>query len=139
MDTKKVKQIMELFEDSTLMEMDLEVEDLKIRMKKASASQHVVPYVESMPIQMEQAQKDSSHLGEAIKSPLVGTFYAAASEGAKPFVEVGTQVAKGDTLCIIEAMKVMNEIKAERDGTITSIVVKNNDMVQFDDVLMYIE
>ena len=74
--------------------------------------------------------------GEAVRSPLVGTFYAAPGAGAKPYVEVGSTVKEGDILCIIEAMKVMNEIHAPRAGVIKEIRAKDGDMVQFDEELM---
>lgn len=140
MDTKKIKQIMELFEASSVAEMSLEVEDIKIGLKKFSeVAQPISAVMPVAPIAAEVTIEDVAQAaGEAIKSPLVGTFYMAANEGATPFVEVGSTVKKGDTLCIIEAMKVMNEIKAERDGKITAVLAKNNEMVQFDDVLMYI-
>ncbi|HJB05596.1 MAG TPA: acetyl-CoA carboxylase biotin carboxyl carrier protein, partial [Candidatus Merdibacter merdigallinarum] len=76
--------------------------------------------------------------GDAVRSPLVGTFYAAASENAKPFVEIGQTVKQGDILCIIEAMKVMNEIHAPRSGVIREILVQDGAMVQFDEELMII-
>ena len=77
--------------------------------------------------------------GKAITSPMVGTFYAAPSPDAEPFVEVGKTVAEGDIVCIIEAMKLMNEIKAECSGKVSQICVKNGDPVEFGQVLMYVE
>jgi len=77
--------------------------------------------------------------GKVVKSPFVGTFYSAPSPGADVFVELGKRVKKGDTLCIIEAMKLMNEIEAERDGTITEILVDNEQLVEFDQPLFVIE
>ena len=77
--------------------------------------------------------------GKAITSPMVGTFYAAPSPDAEPFVEVGKTISEGDVVCIIEAMKLMNEIKAEQSGKVTQICVKNGDPVEFGQVLMYVE
>ena len=77
--------------------------------------------------------------GKAITSPMVGTFYAAPSPDADPFVEVGKTIAEGDVVCIVEAMKLMNEIKSEHSGKITQICVKNGDPVEFGQVLMYVE
>ena len=77
--------------------------------------------------------------GKAITSPMVGTFYAASSPDAPAFVEVGSEVAVGDTVCIIEAMKLMNEIKSEQAGKVVKICVKNGDPVEFGQVLMYVE
>lgn len=143
MDTTKIKQIIALFEESSVAKMDLEIDDIKISLEKPKAE---VSYVQAAPVAAAaitapslEVQKESQVVGEAIKSPLVGTYYAALAEGEDTFVSVGKKVKQGDTLCIIEAMKVMNEIKAEKDGTIVDISVKNGDMIQFDDVLMYIE
>ena len=77
--------------------------------------------------------------GKAITSPMVGTFYSASAPDAAPFVEIGTEVAVGDVVCIIEAMKLMNEIKAEQAGKVIKICVKNGDPVEFGQVLMYVE
>ncbi len=77
--------------------------------------------------------------GKPIKSPFVGTYYAASSPDAEPFVKIGQRVQKGDTLCIIEAMKIMNEIEAEESGTIQEILVKNEDAVEFDQLLFVIK
>lgn len=143
MDTTKIKQIIALFEESSVAKMDLEIDDIKISLEKPKAE---VSYVQAAPVAAAaitapslEVQKESQVVGEAIKSPLVGTYYAAPAEGEDTFVSVGKKVKQGDTLCIVEAMKVMNEIKAEKDGTIVDISVKNGDMIQFDDVLMYIE
>lgn len=85
------------------------------------------------------AQKEAEVKGKAITSPMVGTFYAASSPEAAPFVEVGSAVAVGDVVCIIEAMKLMNEIKAEQAGKVVQICVKNGDPVEYGQVLMYVE
>lgn len=85
-----------------------------------------------------EAEKEASK-GKAITSPMVGTFYAAPSPEANPFVEVGSNVAVGDVVCIIEAMKLMNEIKAEQAGKVVQLCVKNGDPVEFGQVLMYVE
>ena len=140
MDTIKIKQIITLFEESSVAKMDLEIEDIKISLEKPKAE---VNYVQAPPLTSLTTPpleiKESQTKGEAIKSPLVGTYYAAPAQGENPFVSIGKQVKEGDTLCIVEAMKVMNEIKAERDGVIVDISAKDGDMIQFDDVLMYIE
>lgn len=143
MDTTKIKQIIALFEESSVAKMDLEIDDIKISLEKPKAD---ISYVQAAPVANTaivapalQTQQESQVIGEAIKSPLVGTYYAAPAEGEDTFVSVGKKVKQGDTLCIIEAMKVMNEITAEKDGTIVDISVKNGDMIQFNDVLMYIE
>ena len=85
-----------------------------------------------------EVEKDAPK-GKAITSPMVGTFYAASSPEAEPFVEIGKTISEGDVVCIIEAMKLMNEIKAEHSGKVTQICVKNGDPVEFGQVLMYVE
>ena len=142
MDTQKIKKIISLFEESKLAKMSLEVEDIKISMEKpiqeVSYVSAVKPVLEETVVKSRPAKTEESVEGEAITSPLVGIFYAASGAGEKPFVEVGSTVKKGDTLCIIEAMKVMNEIKASKSGKVTSIKAKNGEAVQFNDVLMHI-
>ena len=90
------------------------------------------------PVHTVEVEKDSSK-GNAITSPMVGTFYAAPSPDAEPFVEVGKSISSGDVVCIVEAMKLMNEIKSDFSGKITQICVKNGDPVEFGQVLMYVE
>lgn len=148
MDTKKIKQIIELFEDSSVASMDLEIDDIKIKLEKQTTTVvNAAPQLQTVAVAptieaVEAVKEDSAKIVEAnkdyVKSPLVGTFYASATQGGKPFVEVGSKVNEGDVICIIEAMKVMNEIKAHRSGTISEIKVKDGDMVQFDEELIAI-
>ena len=86
----------------------------------------------------EEKEADAQK-GKAVTSPMVGTFYSASSPDAAPFVEIGTEIQTGDVVCIIEAMKLMNEIKSEHAGKVTKICVKNGDPVEFGQVLMYVE
>lgn len=138
MDTGKIKEIISIFEQSTLSTMELEGDDLKIKLSKDGAGSPLsIERVEQpQPKPVEHAEEIAE--GDAVRSPLVGTFYAAASENAKPFVEIGQTVKQGDILCIIEAMKVMNEIHAPRSGVIREILVQDGAMVQFDEELMII-
>ena len=138
MDTGKTKEIISIFEQSTLSTMELEGDDLKIKLSKDGAGSPLsVERVEQpQPKPVEHAAEIAE--GDAVRSPLVGTFYAAARENAKPFVEIGQTVKQGDILCIIEAMKVMNEIHAPRSGVIREILVQDGAMVQFDEELMII-
>lgn len=138
MDTGKIKEIISIFEQSTLSTMELEGDDLKIKLSKDGAGSPLsVERVEQpQPKPVEHAAEIAE--GDVVRSPLVGTFYAAASENAKPFVEIGQTVKQGDILCIIEAMKVMNEIHAPRSGVIREILVQDGAMVQFDEELMII-
>ena len=140
MELKKVKQLIKVFEDSSLLKMEIEVDDIKLRMEKPS--ENVVVNSFSVPTSNNPFKVESENKKEEkkdwIKSPLVGTFYSASSPQAKPFVKVGDKVKEGDTICIIEAMKVMNEIKAPKSGYITEIRPKNGELVGFDDELMAI-
>ena len=141
MDTAKIKEIISIFESSTLSSMHLEADDMKITLKKEGSAAVSAPLSISVPEAavpvLEQPAQPAAQ-GDAVRSPLVGTFYAAPGAGAKPYVEVGSTVKEGDILCIIEAMKVMNEIHAPRAGVIKEIRVKDGDMVQLDEELMVI-
>ncbi|MFV0382377.1 MAG: acetyl-CoA carboxylase biotin carboxyl carrier protein [Breznakia sp.] len=145
MDTKKIKQMIRLFEESSLSEMNLEVDDIKIGMKKGHTQENLVyaapvsnTQATVQTLMKEETNKVDEPEGEAITSPLVGVFYASNVEGGKPLVSMGSKVKKGDLLCVIEAMKVMNEIHADRDGEIVKVVCNDNETVQYGDVLMYI-
>lgn len=144
MDTKKIKQIIELFEESKISSMDLEIDDIKIKLEKQTApvqvqSTLVASTAQVAPVVSEVASAPvQEEVKDYLKSPLVGTYYASGTQGGKPFVEVGSRVNEGDVVCIIEAMKVMNEIKAHRSGVISEIKVNDGEMVQFDQALMAI-
>lgn len=143
MDTNKIKEIIDIFEGSKVAVMELEIEGMSIRLEKQTASAQnfpniVIPQQETTPSVDNIKSIEEVIDYDEVKSPLVGTFYCAPSEDSEPFVRVGSTVKKGDTLCIIEAMKVMNEIKAIRDGVIKKILIDNGEMVQFDQVMMHI-
>ena len=141
MDTGKIKGIITIFEQSALTSMELEADDLKITLQKDApvlCRENTASSVQESTKEEAVSAAPNTVSGEAVRSPLVGTFYAAASETSKPFVEVGTTVKEGDILRIIEAMKVMNEIHAPKSGTIKEILVHDGDMVQFDEELMVI-
>ncbi|MDD3049243.1 MAG: acetyl-CoA carboxylase biotin carboxyl carrier protein [Bacilli bacterium] len=143
MDTKKIKQIIELFEDSKVASMDLEIDDIKIKLEKFNAAPintltQVASIPVSEPVLANEVAKEIEPVKDYVKSPLVGTYYASPSQSSKPFVEVGSKVNENDIVCIIEAMKVMNEIRAHKAGTITEIKVSDGDMVQFDEELIAI-
>lgn len=135
MDIRLLKDIVAVFENSTLTTMELEAENIKVKLKKEISRPAAAAPVASQPVQSVQRPQPAT---EYVKSPLVGTFYAAPAAGKPPFVQPGDYVNRGDTLCIIEAMKVMNEIKAPKAGWITDIKVKNGDMVRYDDDLIAI-
>jgi len=138
-----VQKLIKDFESSTLTTLELEIEDIKVKMSKnvgasqplASSISPIAPVIEK---QTPEKQPEKA-VGIAVKSPLVGTYYSSASPEASAFVRVGDKVKKGDTLCIIEAMKIMNEISAPVSGVITSIEAKNGDTIGYDQVLMKID
>lgn len=140
----KIKEIIEVFEQSKVAYIDLEVEGIKIKLAKegfsissseqSSHSNNEVKKVEKN----ETKAKATESSSECILSPLVGTFHEASYPGATPFVTSGTRVKKGDKLCIIEAMKVMNEIKATKDCVIKKVLVKENQLVGYNQKLFEI-
>jgi acetyl-CoA carboxylase biotin carboxyl carrier protein len=152
-----IKQILELFQEHDLAELEIERDGLKVRIRKASAgpqAQHVVMVPPSVPMAAAApapaagvpagggAASPTSIEGvelAVVKSPIVGTLYRSSEPGAPPFVEVGAMVRKGQVLCIIEAMKLMNEIESDRDGEIAAIYVENGQPVQFGDRLFAIK
>jgi acetyl-CoA carboxylase biotin carboxyl carrier protein len=132
MDTDKLKQIIKIFEGSQISKLDLQDGDLKLVLEKNIT---VAPSINKE--EKIEEVKETSH-GYEMKSPLVGTFYSSSEQGGTPFVKIGDKVNAGDTLCIIEAMKVMNEIKSDRSGIVQDILVKNEESVEYDQVLMVI-
>lgn len=153
-DAKYIKELAEILADKGLTEIVIEDGEqaisLRKEVKEVVAAQSVVasaPVVSAAPVCPPAAPASEApakaecktSVGTPITSPMVGTFYAASSPEAAPFVEVGKTVSKGDTVCIIEAMKLMNEIEAEVSGKITEICVKNGDPVEFGQILMYVE
>ena len=144
MDIKTLKKIIEAFDNSTAAKLDLETKDFKISLDRASgvAPAPVVtpqPQVQTPIVQEVQAPVECEVEGEIIKSPMVGTFYRAPAPDAAPFVKEGDKVKKGETLCIIEAMKIMNEIEAEFDCEILEILVENGEPVEFDTPLFRVK
>lgn len=126
MDTEKIKQVVQIFERSQCSSMNLECEEMKIQLEK-----------ENNAIENSQAvQELESEEMISLKSPLVGTFYCAPGPNQDPYVEIGQKVNVGDTLCILEAMKSMNEIKASQTGIVTDILVNDGDLVEYDQVLI---
>ena len=126
-----IEKLAKIIADNGLTEISLEDGEQAITIRKDLPE---VNMVASAP-----AAKPAEAKGKAITSPMVGTFYAASSPEAAPFVEVGSTVNVGDVVCIIEAMKLMNEIKSEQAGKVVQICVKNGDPIEFGQVLMYVE
>ena len=131
MDTEKIKSIMQMFEESQISKMDLTDGDLHITLEKDVEVKQVVTPVEGQSVQEEKT-------GTPIKSPIVGTYYQSSGAGKEPYVKVGDTIQEGDTICIIEAMKVMNEIKATVSGKVLSIEVQDGETVEYDQTLMMI-
>lgn len=142
----EIKEFIAVLENSSLSVLELQNENgAKIRLEKPqvvqqNAIQAAAPVAEAAPAAAPAAPQASSAAdsGKTIKAPIVGVFYAAPSPDAQPYVSVGKQVKKGDTVCIIEAMKCMNEIQAEEDGTITEILVKDGELVEYNQSLFKI-
>ena len=135
MDTKKIKWLMQAFEKSNLTAMEVCEGESKVRLERAAAMAAPVP-VPAVPVAVNALFKEESGAVDFnrltdIKSPMVGIFYAAHAPDAAPFVKRGDHVKKGDVLCVIEAMKLMNEITAEADGEIADICVQNGEVVEF--------
>jgi acetyl-CoA carboxylase biotin carboxyl carrier protein len=148
MDIRKVKKLIELLEQSGIAELEIkEGEDsVRISRQSSAAMQSVAlnaapqaPLAASPGTAAALAEVAEEAGGHQVKSPMVGTFYIAASPTSGPFVTPGQQVNIGDTLCIIEAMKMMNQIEADKAGTVRSIMVENGSPVEFDQVLFVIE
>ncbi|MDP2922751.1 MAG: acetyl-CoA carboxylase biotin carboxyl carrier protein [Candidatus Omnitrophota bacterium] len=137
MELEKLKDFINFMNENNLCELEIEEEGKRIRLKKFSQDQPVVIAQNSPTLREEKETKKEAAL--EIKSPMVGTFYRAPSPGAKPYVEIGDTIKPGDVVCIIEAMKLMNEIKAEIGGKITEILVETGQPVEFDQPLFVLE
>ncbi len=144
MEFDEIKQILEMMREHDLVEFELERDDFKVRLKKQAAGQWAMaPVGTTAPVavpltvpsaaapEAATAASDDEMEFAVVKSPIVGTFYRAAEPGAKPYAEVGDTVKQGQVLCIIEAMKLMNEINAECDGQIVKVYVENGQAVQY--------
>lgn len=143
MDIEKINSIVELFKNSGLDEMTLELKDFKINLKNNKveyvAKEFVNVVEKSSPVKVEKVEEQFNDIkGEWIKAPFVGTFYAAPSANEAPYVKVGQKINEGDVICILEAMKVMNEIKSNKSGTVLEIKAQNGNMVEFDEELILI-
>ena len=150
MDLRKLKTLIDLVSDSNVSELEITEAEGKVRIVKGQpvmvqaaplAAQPVaaapVPAV-AAPVPAPAAAPAPA-AGHAVKSPMVGTFYRASSPGAKSFVEIGSQVKEGDTICIIEAMKILNEIEADKSGTVTQVLCENGQAVEYGQPLLTIE
>ncbi|MCW3480498.1 acetyl-CoA carboxylase biotin carboxyl carrier protein [Neisseriaceae bacterium JH1-16] len=151
MDLRKLKKLIDLVEESGIAELEVTEGEEKVRITRVSANAQVT-YAQPMqfaapaaapaaaaPVAEAAAAPAAANNANAVKSPMVGTFYRSASPGAKPFAEVGKSVNVGDTLCIIEAMKLMNEIESDRAGVIKAILVEDGQPVEYGEPLFVIE
>ena len=153
MDLRKLKTLIDLVSESNISELEITEADGKVRIVKADphavtqpayhstapAGQVMAPASAAVEAPAPQPAVVAVDPGRAIKSPMVGTFYRAANPGSKPFVEVGQAVKEGDAVCVIEAMKIMNEIEADFSGTITKVLVENGQAVEFGQTLFIVE
>lgn len=142
MDLRKLKKLIDLVEESGIAEIEVTEGEEKVRITRtiaaAAAPVYAAPVPAAAPAVTPAAAAAARDLSDAQKSPMVGTFYRAPGPNAAAFVEVGQQVKAGDTLCIIEAMKLMNEIEAEKSGTVKEILVENGTPVEFGEPLFII-
>lgn len=143
MDIRKVKKLIELLEESGIAELEIKEGEESVRILRHSVSVPVASVVATgapeAPKPAEAPAIITPKRGVDVKSPMVGTFYAAPSPTAEPFVHVGKEVKKGDTLCIVEAMKIMNPIESEHNGVIISIEQSNGTSVEYGETLFVIE
>lgn len=150
MDIRKIKKLIELLEETGISEIEIKEGEESLRLSRYSAPTEApairyTPMPQSAPPPMapshatETKARETTSSAHKVRSPMVGTMYISPSPDASPFVTVGQAVNVGDTLCIIEAMKMFNEIEADRAGTITAILVTNGDPVEYDQPLFTIE
>ena len=150
MDLRKLKTLIDLVSESNVSELEITEAEGKVRIVKGGGTivQQYVPVSQpTMPVAAPGAAPDAAPVvaaapvetGHTVKSPMVGTFYLSASPGAKSFVEVGDAVKEGETLCIIEAMKILNEIESDKTGTVRRILADNGQAVEYGQPLFIIE
>jgi len=143
MDIRKVKKLIELLEESGIAELEIKEGEDSVRIsRQTTVMQNTAPVAMAPAVAAPAAKAPiatQEPRGHHVKSPMVGTYYGAASPTSSPFVKEGQSVSVGDTLCIIEAMKMMNQIEADKSGIIRSILVENGSPVEFDQILFIIE
>lgn len=148
MDLRKIKTLIDLVQQSGIDELEISEGEEKVRISRGRpAGQAPAPALAPVQVVVPQAEaapaaapaEPAAPEGHAIKSPMVGTFYRSAAPGAKPFVEIGQAVKVGDTVCIIEAMKLLNEIEADQDGIIKTILAENGQPVEYGQPLFILE
>lgn len=148
MDLRKLKTLIDLVSDSNVSELEITEAEGKVRIVKgggamvyhaAQPTMMAAPMMAAAPQAVDVPAAPAVPAGHVVKSPMVGTFYRSSSPGAKSFVEVGSQVKEGDTICIIEAMKILNEIEADKTGTVVQMLCDNGQAVEYGQPLYVIE
>ena len=142
MDIRKVKKLIEMLESSNLEEIEIQEGEESVRLVKNKAHGTIsndVEITKEIGVGKLNKQETLEESGNKITSPMVGTFYSAPSPGAKPFISVGDEIQEGDIVCIVEAMKMMNEIKSDFSGKVSSILVENAEPVEFGQGLFLIK
>ncbi|HVW63473.1 MAG TPA: acetyl-CoA carboxylase biotin carboxyl carrier protein [Nitrosospira sp.] len=154
MDLRKLKKLIDLVEASGIAELEITEGEEKVRISRSASSTQTQIAAAGLPLSMSQPGPAAAAAspggagavaaavlpeGHVVKSPMVGTFYRSSAPGANPFVEIGQTVKAGDTLCIIEAMKLLNEIESDKSGTIKAVLVENGQPVEYGEPLFVIE
>ena len=148
MDIRKIKKLIDLIEESDICEIEIREGEESVRLSRHSRAQPVM-YAAPAPAPLAAQQPAAASLtagataeepaGQVVRSPMVGSFYRSSTPGAKAFVEIGQRVNEGDTLCIIEAMKILNQIEADKSGVIAKVLVENAQPVEYNQPLFIIE
>jgi acetyl-CoA carboxylase biotin carboxyl carrier protein len=150
MDLRKLKTLIDLVSESNVSELEITEAEGKVRIVKSAGVAMAAPMVAApmvmaapvaatAPAVAAAEAPAAAPAGHAVKSPMVGTFYRSSSPGAAPFVQIGSVVKEGDTLCIVEAMKILNEIEADKAGTVTQVLCENGQAVEYGQPLFIIE
>ena len=142
MTIKELQTIIKDIENSPLMTLELEMDDFKLKLSKNKFEQKEPVYTESKKVETTEVKESPviNHTnGQHVKSPLVGTFYLSPTINGNPYVEIGQMVKKGQVVCIIEAMKIMNEITSPYDGILKDVLIRNGEVVGYDQTIMVIE
>ena len=149
MDLRKLKTLIDLVSESNISELEITEADGKVRIVKADPARAAMMQPMAMlpaaalaaapPSSLAATPAEPEESGHVVKSPMVGTFYRAANPGSKPFAEVGDAIKEGDPICIVEAMKIMNEIEADKSGTVTRVFCENGQAVEYGQPLFVVE
>ena len=150
MDLRKLKTLIDLVSESNISELEITEAEGKVRIVKASAAAAQAPMMmmapvpapavaASPPVAAPAPAAEPEETGHVVKSPMVGTFYRASSPGAKSLADVGQPIKEGESICIIEAMKIMNEIESDKSGTVVKVLVQNGQAVEFGQPLFIVE